>query len=78
MNENSELKTKTEALFDSLVKKELKSTGVVYAAMSKQELKLEVLNQDGMFIVTFVSVEGELQANYSIGSVFAIWKRKTD
>lgn len=39
---------------------------------------MTILNPDGQFIVTFDPLDGSsvIDANMSVGSIFAIWKRK--
>lgn len=63
---------------DSLIFEALKKTGVVYAAASEETPKMVVLNPHGEFIVTFDPLDGSsvIDANFSVGSIFAIWKRK--
>lgn len=38
---------------------------------------MKILNPDGQFIVTFDPLDGSsvVDANFSVGSIFAIWKR---
>ena len=61
-----------------MIFKRLKETGVVYAAVSEENPKMTILNPDGHYIVTFDPLDGSsvIDANMSVGSIFAIWKRK--
>lgn len=41
-------------------------------------LQFKELNQDGIYTVTFDSIDGGtiIDANYSVASIFAIWKQQ--
>jgi len=48
--------------------------------MSEETPVMKVLNEDGQYLVTFDPLDGSsvLEANFAVGSIFAIWKRRTD
>ncbi len=50
----------------------------MYAAVSEENPKMIILNPEGQYIVTFDPLDGSsvIDANMSVGSIFAIWKRK--
>lgn len=78
MNEFGEMQLDTDVHTDDLIFARLKETGVVYAAASEEMPKMNVLNPDGQYIVTFDPLDGSsvIDANFAVGSIFAIWKRK--
>lgn len=77
-NEFGELQLDTDVHTDSMIFEALKKTGVVYAAASEEIPKMTILNPLGEYIVTFDPLDGSsvIDANFSVGSIFAIWKRK--
>ena len=63
---------------DDIIAKHLKQSGVVYAAISEEHPEQNVLNADGAYTVTYDPIDGSggIEANYSVSSVFAVWKNK--
>jgi fructose-1,6-bisphosphatase len=78
LNEFGEMQLDTDVHTDDMIFKRLKETGVVYAAASEEIPKMNVLNPEGEYIVTFDPLDGSsvIDANFAVGSIFAIWKRK--
>lgn len=79
-NEFGEQQLDTDVDTDNIIFEALKETGVVYGGMSEETPVMKVLNPEGQYIVTFDPLDGSsvLEANFAVGSIFAIWKRRTD
>lgn len=77
-NEFGEMQLDTDVHTDSMIFEALKKTGVVYGAVSEEIPKMTILNPHGEYIVTFDPLDGSsvIDANMSVGSIFAIWRRK--
>ena len=56
----------------------LKKSGVVYAAVSKENAKKIIINPDGVYFVSFDPIDGTklIGANMSIASIYGIWRTK--
>lgn len=63
---------------DDIIFKHLKASGVVYAAVSEERPDKNVINEAGEYTVTFDPIDGSsvIDSNFSVGSVFGIWKTK--
>jgi fructose-1,6-bisphosphatase len=77
-NEFGEMQLDTDVHTDSIIFRCLKETGVVYAGVSEESPQITILNEDGQYLVTFDPLDGSsvIDANMSVGSIFAIWRRK--
>ena len=77
-NEFGEMQLDTDVHTDNIIFEALRATKVVYAAASEEIPEMKILNPDGEYIVTFDPLDGSsvVDANFSVGSIFAIWKRK--
>jgi len=63
---------------DDIIFKHLRKSGVVHAAMSEEKPYLNELEKEGDYTVTFDPIDGStvIDSNFSIASVFAIWRTK--
>ena len=55
----------------------MQKTGVVYGALSEEKPVLNVLSEDGEYIVTFDPLDGSsiVDANFTVGSIFGIFPK---
>jgi fructose-1,6-bisphosphatase I len=79
-NDFGELQLDTDVHTDNLIFQSLKDTGCVYAGISEEKPQMVMLNEDADYIVTFDPLDGSsvIDANMTVGSIFAIWKKKED
>ena len=63
---------------DKIIFKHLKTSGVVFAAASEESPKINEISEDGSYFVTFDPIDGSsvIDCNFSVGSIYGIWKTK--
>lgn len=63
---------------EKIIEENLKKSGVVYATASKQSDKKNIINDEGVYFVSYDPIDGRklISANLSIASIFAIWRAK--
>jgi len=63
---------------DDIIFKHLKASGVVHAAASEERPEVTILNEDADHFVSFDPIDGTsvIDTNFSVGSIFGIWKSK--
>jgi len=63
---------------DDIIFAHLKKAGVVHGAASEQKPYINELNTEGEYTVTFDPIDGSgvIDSNFSVASLFAIWRSK--
>lgn len=63
---------------DRMIHKHLLKSGVVYSLISEESAQMQVINPEGVFIVSYDPIDGNnvLDANMSVASIFGVWHAK--
>lgn len=64
----------------SVIRREFSRTKSIHSFIGRQHKNLRVNNEDGKYIVSYVSVDNVdlLDVNFSLGSIFGIYERQID
>mmetsp|Transcript_41418 Transcript_41418/g.47752 ORF Transcript_41418/g.47752 Transcript_41418/m.47752 type:complete len:308 (-) Transcript_41418:63-986(-) len=77
VNDFGETQLNLDKETDEIIYKNLKESGVVYSACSEESCHPTVLNEDGVYIVTFDPLDGSsiVDVSFAVGSIFGIWPK---
>jgi len=64
---------------EEIIQRNLHKSGVVYGFVSEETPQLNVVNEDGDYIVTYDPIDGSLvtDANFSVATIFCVWRARS-
>lgn len=74
-NDLEQTNIKIQQFCDKIAREEFKSVANIKAIVTQDDKKTEVLNKDGQYIVSFISIDNVdlLDLGFSVGSIFGIY-----